>query len=634
MKSFFKTIVGKCIIIALCTLSIICFIVSGCLAVYFDNYETINSSELKQDVISKHLDDFAYDIVYCSFNDLTFNGNNYLCYQNYKYEIVDKNMNVKYFGDDSRVLEDVICENYSYKRTFTVDSSNNIYWNYKPDDIKTHEYQISVDVAQIIYGYKSLNSIELNLIDIACRYNYLIYPIVVLSFIVSILTFIVLMHLAGRRNNENALCPSIVFVIPFDVACIGLTIFILFIYLFALKLGPNINGLNAIVLASIISVILFIALCMEASSRIKRHQFLSTLLSYRILKICFNILLFIPKELFKAVRSVFTAFRKYSIVKRICFILTIFLIAEYSILNEESRYSFWFIRTVLLVPLIIYITICFKKIKDGVNTISNGNLDYKIDTKNMHGDLYKLADQINNISSGMSKAVDEKLRSERMKTELITNVSHDIKTPLTSIINYTDLISKEKASKKVKEYSEVLSRQANKLKRLTDDLIEVTKANTGNIEVNLQEVDVGTLLSQVSGEYEDKIKNSDLILITALPNEKISIMADPRRLWRVFDNLMNNICKYSQANTRVYISCKQIDEFVSIYFKNTSKDSLNISAQELKERFVRGESSRNTEGNGLGLSIAESLTELQGGKFDIQIDGDLFKAIVKFKRKG
>ena len=226
------------------------------------------------------------------------------------------------------------------------------------------------------------------------------------------------------------------------------------------------------------------------------------------------------------------------------------------------------------------------------------------------------------------------MRSERMKTELITNVSHDIKTPLTSIINYADLISKEDSGDKTREYSEVLIRQSERLKRLLEDLIEASKAATGNIEIEPSPCDAAVFITQTAGEYEDKIKKSELVLLTDLPSEEIRIMADGRRMQRIFDNLMNNICKYSMPGTRVYLTLRKDGNEAVFEFKNTSREALNLSEEELMERFTRGDSSRNTEGYGLGLSIAKNLTELQGGKMRILTDGDLFKAVLSFKTIG
>ncbi len=231
----------------------------------------------------------------------------------------------------------------------------------------------------------------------------------------------------------------------------------------------------------------------------------------------------------------------------------------------------------------------------------------------------------------MSQAVEQRLKSERMKTELITNVSHDIKTPLTSIINYASLIGNEKTdNQNIAEYSKVLVTQSEKLKRLIEDLVEASKASTGNLDVAPVPCEAAIFIAQAGGEYEEKITDAGLSLVTNVPERQLRIMADSRRMWRVFDNLMDNICKYSQSGTRVYLSLEASGKDALITFKNTSRDPLNISADELVERFVRADTSRNTEGNGLGLSIARSLTELQGGNFRISVDGDLFKVELRF----
>ena len=254
-----------------------------------------------------------------------------------------------------------------------------------------------------------------------------------------------------------------------------------------------------------------------------------------------------------------------------------------------------------------------------------------MDTSRLIGPFRRHGDDLNNIGDGINRAVMQRMKSERMKTELITNVSHDIKTPLTSIINYADLISKEESdNEKIAEYSAVLLRQSERLKRLIDDLVEASKAQTGNLEVTLSPCDVGVFISQAEGEYRDRLDEAGLTLVTGQPAKEVLIMADGRRLWRVFDNLMNNAAKYSQPGTRVYLNLFEDAGQAVVTIRNTSREALNISPDELMERFVRGDSARSTEGNGLGLSIAKSLTELQRGDFDIAIDGDLFKVTLRF----
>ncbi|MGN0342096.1 MAG: sensor histidine kinase [Roseburia sp.] len=273
-------------------------------------------------------------------------------------------------------------------------------------------------------------------------------------------------------------------------------------------------------------------------------------------------------------------------------------------------------------------------LQQAAEAIEQGKLDYQVNTWGMGWDNRKLARTLEHIGNGMQTALDERMKSEHFKTELITNVSHDIKTPLTSIINYVDLLQQEQPeNEKSREYLQVLARQSARLKKLIEDLMEASKAITGSISVQEEPCQVDVMLTQAAGEYEERLKEKQLELIVRKPEESVEIMADGRHLWRVFDNLLNNILKYAQPMTRVYLDLAKKDERVEIIFRNTSRLPLILTGEELKERFVRGDSSRNTEGNGLGLSIAESLTELMKGEFEIHIDGDLFKVVLRFPER-
>lgn len=266
--------------------------------------------------------------------------------------------------------------------------------------------------------------------------------------------------------------------------------------------------------------------------------------------------------------------------------------------------------------------------------MAEGNLDRKADTSKMFWVFRAHGEHLNQISDGMSKAVEARMKSEHLKTELITNVSHDIKTPLTSIINYVDLLQKDDMDEKTRqEYIEVLSRQSARLKKLIEDLVEASKASTGNIQINWAEIDANMLLEQAVAEYEDKLANAGLKVVFTRSDVPAVIRADGQHLWRVFDNLLANISKYAMPGTRVYASVIHETGSVRIEFKNISREALNVSSDELMERFVRGDSSRNTEGSGLGLSIANSLCTLMRADFKLSIDGDLFKAVIEFKDK-
>ena len=246
-------------------------------------------------------------------------------------------------------------------------------------------------------------------------------------------------------------------------------------------------------------------------------------------------------------------------------------------------------------------------------------------------DLRQHSEQLNDLGSAINTAVDERMKSERMKAELITNVSHDLKTPLTSIINYVDLLKKEDIQEeKAKEYIEVLDRKSQRLKKLTEDLVEASKASTGSLTVNPERLGVVQLVTQALGEYSEKLEAAGLQLVASMTDEEVYVQADGRHFWRILDNLMGNCVKYAMPGTRVYLDLVAWDGYVTFSLKNISAGQLNIPAEQLMERFVRGDESRTTEGSGLGLSIARSLIELQGGLFRLEVDGDLFKAVVSF----
>lgn len=273
----------------------------------------------------------------------------------------------------------------------------------------------------------------------------------------------------------------------------------------------------------------------------------------------------------------------------------------------------------------------FTKIKDGVEKIKNGELTHKIKIEK-EGEFKELADNINTISDGLDRAIDNELKSERLKTELITNVSHDIRTPLTSIITYIDLLKNETNEEKRKEYVEILEAKSLRLKALTDDLFEASKVSSGSIPVNIKKIDIVSLLTQGLGELNDKISENDLDFIVNSEFDEINVWGDGDLLWRAIENLLSNIFKYSLKGSRIYIDIEEKTDTVELTMKNISAYKLNITAEELLERFKRGDESRTSEGSGLGLSITESLIELQAGEFKLEIDGDLFKTIIVLPR--
>ena len=302
-----------------------------------------------------------------------------------------------------------------------------------------------------------------------------------------------------------------------------------------------------------------------------------------------------------------------------------------------SYYSTAPVFFMFLFDLVIFVAICFgawqmKSLKAAGERMARGEIDEKIDTQHMYWEFKHHAENLNSIGDGMAAAVEQRMKSERLKTELITNVSHDIKTPLTSIVNYVDLLQKPHTPEQESEYLEVLDRQSKRLKKLTEDLVEASKASTGNMNVNIVRTNTREIIEQSLAEYGRRMEQGNLTVIVNIPDEPPHAMADGRLLWRVLDNLFNNVVKYALPGTRVYITSELDGGEAVISVKNISRDPLNISAEELMERFVRGDASRHTEGSGLGLNIAQSLVNLMHGKFSLSVDGDLFKAEIRLPK--
>lgn len=295
---------------------------------------------------------------------------------------------------------------------------------------------------------------------------------------------------------------------------------------------------------------------------------------------------------------------------------------------------------VILLPIdivafvyLVYQTIGKKKIKQGISQIAHGEIDYKIDTTGLSGEQKEVAELVNVIGTGLNKAVEKSVKNERLKTDLITNVSHDIKTPLTSIINYVELLKQENfEDPKIRRYIEVLEQKSQRLKTLTEDVVEASKVSSGNISLDMMNLNLVEMIQQTSGEFQEKFAARNLEEVLNLPEEEAMICVDGRRTWRVLENIYNNAAKYAMEGSRIYADLTVLEDQVLFTLKNVSAYPLNTSADELTERFIRGDISRSTEGSGLGLSIAKTLTEMQKGQFELYLDGDLFKVTIRFPR--
>ena len=462
------------------------------------------------------------------------------------------------------------------------------------------------------------SAFDRQIIHLVMSIRYAVYPIAFLCVIAGIAAFIALMCVAGKRPGTEEVFLGPVGKVPFDVLAV-VTLFITSgLFLLSGTTGRNLVEALIFAFASFVFVNAMLGLCMSFAARIRLHVLFKGTLIYKTVHLIIKGILAIP-----------LVWRTIVILAAISTLEFIIIVGSGA--EPEVLVIGWFLEKLVFYPFILYIAFMLRKLKNAGDKIAQGDISYRVATKGLWGDFRNHAVNLNAVSDSVTIAVEDRLKSERMKTELITNVSHDIKTPLTSIINYAQLMgTTDPSDPKMSEYSEVVVRQSEKLKRLIEDLVEASKASTGNLEIVPAPLDCCTFVSQTAGEFKERLDSCGLSLVTNAPDSKVMIMADGRRMMRIYDNLMNNICKYSMPGTRVYLSLEVVDGNAVTTFKNTSNTELNISPDELVERFVRGDSSRNTEGNGLGLSIAQSLTELQGGTFKIDIDGDLFKVVLSF----
>lgn len=464
--------------------------------------------------------------------------------------------------------------------------------------------------------------------------RYAVVPIGTALGILYLVDIVFIFAALGHKRGSNELVKFPTSDWPFDIICL------LYLMFFSVTLEMStvrINGREAFGSNNIACLIMLVVYYFFILS-----FFLNAAINLKDKTLFKN--MFIVKSFRYIFRGIGKAIRNSGVTKKATLYFGMFAGVEFVILlmfnllgtEVTSALLFLLFLVNIFAFIVIYkVMMGVKEIETAEQKIIAGNLDYKLNTAGYKGDLKILAEGLNEIGTGLENAVNGRMKSERFKTELITNVSHDIKTPLTSIINYTDLLKKENIeTEPVKGYIEVLDRQSERLKKLITDLLEASKASSGNIKLDIAEVDAGLMLEQVYGEYQKKFEKAGLTGIVTKPSETVFIKADANHLFRVFDNILGNVVKYAQPGTRVYIDLTQNDETITISFKNISKEKLNITGEELMERFVRGDRSRNTEGSGLGLSIAKSLANLMDGKLEIVIDGDLFKVEVRFNNQG
>ena len=457
------------------------------------------------------------------------------------------------------------------------------------------------------------------------RYTALVTMFV--SFIIGAAAFVFLMCAAGHRNGTDEIVTTVWDHLWLDVFAVGVVLAEVFVFYVAaiFLINVDVAYLPFILFVTAVATLcmgwLLLLFLLSFSVRVKLGKWWRHTLCYQLFR-----------KIGQFARMIW---ENIGFLWKVILVMLVLAFLEgigvLMFFNSDIALLLWLLEKLVLYPLVLWYCVQLNQLKNGTEKIAGGEPGYQISTKRMTGIFKEQGEQINHISDGMTHAIEERMKSERFKTELITNVSHDIKTPLTSIINYVDLLEKEDLhNETAQEYLEVLERQSSRLKKLIEDLIEASKASTGNLPVHLERLEAGIFMTQTVGEFEEKTKAAGLDLVIEKPETPVYIMADSRHFWRVIDNLMNNICKYAQNGTRVYINLEVKEAQVSITFRNTSKYPLNISSDELMERFVRGDASRNTEGSGLGLSIANSLMDLMGGTFRLYVDGDLFKVVLGF----
>ncbi len=474
--------------------------------------------------------------------------------------------------------------------------------------------------------------------------RYAVYPVGAVSLILCVLCFVLLMCASARRPGVEGVYPGPFHRVPFDLlAALGFGSWALTAHLVSELAYSSYNKFVfavAIGVGGVLAVSILLGMCMSAAGRIKSGTMVKSNVTVQAVLLLWKILRWLGGGIRRVFAFILTLLRGIPLVWKTLLILAGLFFLDFFVLaashpDLEVYVIYRVIRAMILVPAVLWIALSMRRLEKGGQSLAAGTLSHQVDTKGMFPVLKRHGENLNAIGEGINRAVEERMKSERMKTELITNVSHDLKTPLTSIVNYAGLIAGEDTDNpRIREYSAVLLRQSERLKRLIEDLVEASKAQTGNLDVELSPTDACVFLEQAAGEYESRIAGAGMTLCSAHPDHPVTILADGRRLWRVFDNLMNNIVKYGQPGTRVYLTLEDIHDFAVVTFRNVSREPLNLSPDELMERFVRGDASRNsaTEGNGLGLSIAKSLTELQGGALSLSIDGDLFKAVLHFPK--
>lgn len=555
----------------------------------------------------------------------------YMGQSNYRYEIRDGAGNLlksTYNGEGClarlesvQTVNEILVDSPPYGDRLEETESSGIYW--KAVDLT---YTVTGYVLQDL-AYDDQFSQYVSLVGNMYQYRFALVVLVCVCLAALLCLVVYLLSAAGHRPDRQGIALNPFDKLPGDLylaAVIGgVTLLAMLFHRSFYWEGwiTLVTGIACLLAAGI----LVTAFLMSLATRVKYGQ--GYWWRRSVIGFCLVLLLRACRFVVRGARSLFgmlPTIWKWLLIGGLAWIFTLACLNPYTTgLGALATACLWAF-------LIVYPAWSFGQLRKAARRMAEGKFQEKVPLDHLHGSFRQIAQDLNALGQGASLAVERQLRSERMKTELITNVSHDIKTPLTSIVNYVDLLQKPHTPQEGEQYLEVLARQSQRLKKLTEDLVEMSKASSGNIPVNLAPVNVVELVNQALAEYEEKLKKAQLPVVFTARQSEILTMADGRLFWRVLDNLLGNCVKYAQPGTRVYVDVVKYEKKVMISMKNVSRAELNLPAEELMERFVRGDCARNTEGSGLGLNIAKTLMELQKGKLNLVIDGDLFKAVLLF----
>lgn len=583
--------------------------------------------DVRQKYLSYYYNNVPRRVMYdfASLDDEAFRAELSVLEEQYRFRVeINGRYAASYFSDFRG-------EDYAFfaKENFYIarDEYGNIYEG-KPED--SSYYQV------LLYGLEpqegSVEAIQLSLLTVCHEYRYYVLAAVFVCGISAVLLLICLFCLAGRREKEGEVFLGLLDRIPAEPVLLFWGIFLAVQYeiVATFRRYADVDLPTLIVLTVLLAMdcVLGVLSLKSLAVRIKASTLWKNTFVFRLAKPLW-------RAWKKAEALIVSLWREVRLEPKVVIVLAgvaLFDLFLATVLDFSEFLAAMLIEGVLLSVLLLWYAAGIQLLHRDLSRRVKGELDYRSDLTRLPPGLRSFGEDLNRSAEGMERALEEKMKSERFKTELITGVSHDIKTPLTSIVNYVDLMKKEEIeSETLREYLEVLDRQSARLKKLTEDLVESSKAISGVLSVNLAPMDAVVLLEQVRGEYQTLLEEKGLVPVFTLPEESVFILADGKRFWRVMDNLMNNVVKYALPTTRVYLSLTVKDKRAHITLKNISAQPLSFSGEDLTERFVRGDASRNTEGSGLGLAIAKSFVELQKGEMQVFCDGDLFKVEIRFE---